>query len=185
MLFVRRFHRSRRFRHHNIRSRFYSDDDHVTFLSCPRGFHFPLPSYDEAMSQVQRDPPPFDAVVPDNVTTVINNNINITLPGDENIVNHDSNTRSNDATTAQEQIPLQISSNQQVNIVNNPLTEGSQAQVESNGDDALDCNSTTVEVGNMTRNSISSQESLALSELPSVSISEDEQSVNEWQPLIR
>lgn len=179
MIFVRRFHRSRR--HHTIRSRFYSDDDHVTFLSCPRGFHFSLPSYDEAMSQIQRDPPPFDAVVSDNVTTVINNNINITLPGDENTVSNTTNTSSNDTSER----TFQTSANQQVNIVNNPLTERTQAQAESSGsDNALDCNSTSVEVSNTTRNSISSQESLALSELPSISISEDEQSVNESQPLI-
>ncbi|KAK3713713.1 hypothetical protein QZH41_020704, partial [Actinostola sp. cb2023] len=173
MLFVRRFHRNRRYRNHNIRSRFYSDDDHVTLISCPRGFHFPLPSYDEAMSQVQRDPPPFESVVEANGTTVINNNFNNTLPMDENTSNRETPNSSSDSG-AHDRTVLQVSDDQQINIVSNPMTENSQTS-------EYECNP---------RNSMSSQDSLAISEPPSshdgtaLSLSEDDESINESQPLI-
>lgn len=185
MVFVRRFHRNRRFRQHAIRSRFYSDDDHVTLIACPRGYHFSLPSYDEAMSQIQRDPPPFDTVVPDNATTVINNNINITLPNDDNPSNRGESNPSRDNSTAADRTVLQVSADQQVNILNNPLIESPQAQIDSNGEPAeLDSDPITTELDSSIRNSISSQESLALSDTPSASQSEDDRSINESQPLI-
>lgn len=60
----RRFHRSRRFRRYSFRSRRYSDDDRIAIIAAYTGdVHFILPSYDEAISQVERSPPPFESVV--------------------------------------------------------------------------------------------------------------------------
>ena len=60
----RRFHRSRRFRRYSFRSRRYSDDDRIAIIAAYTGdVHFILPSYDEAISQVERSPPSFESVV--------------------------------------------------------------------------------------------------------------------------
>lgn len=60
----RRFHRGRRFRRYSLRSRRYSDDDRIAIIAAYSGdVHFILPSYDEAISQVERSPPPFESVV--------------------------------------------------------------------------------------------------------------------------
>ena len=60
----RRFHRGRRFRRYSFRSRRYSDDDRIAIIAAYTGdVHFILPSYDEAISQVERSPPPFESVV--------------------------------------------------------------------------------------------------------------------------
>ena len=72
---VRKLHRTRRFRHAAFRSRRYSyDDDRVALIAAyASDVHFILPSYDEAMSQVDRSPPPFDSVVNTNTDTSNNN----------------------------------------------------------------------------------------------------------------
>ena len=60
----RHFHRSRRFRHSAFRSRRYSHDERFAIYAAYTGdVHFILPSYDEAMSQVQSSPPSFESVV--------------------------------------------------------------------------------------------------------------------------
>lgn len=187
MVFVRRFHRNRRFRNHSIRSRFYSDDDHVTLIATYRGdVHFNLPSYDEAMSQVQRDPPPFESVVQSNGVGPTNNNSPV-LAITDGTSNQGVSDRGNSSAHAQNV----NSADQHINIVYNPMNNNSSggtsllSQAANQGE-----NPSEQPQENCVLNSLSSEESLVESEPSSsreglnLSVSEDEQSVNESQPLI-
>ncbi|XP_031560273.1 CUB and sushi domain-containing protein 3-like isoform X2 [Actinia tenebrosa] len=188
MVFVRRFHRSRRFRNHSIRSRFYSDDDHVTLIAtCREDVHFALPSYDEAMSQVQRDPPPFETVVQSNGVGPTNNNSPV-LPITGVASNPEGrDDRDNPSAHAQNE----NSADQHINIVNNPMNENSSegtsllSQVANQGETPSEQPQES-----FVMNTLSSEESLVESDPTSsreglnLSVSEDEQSINESQPLI-
>ncbi|XP_068683795.1 complement factor H-related protein 4-like [Montipora foliosa] len=83
----RRFHRTRRFRHLALRNRRCSDDDRVAIIAAYTGdVHFVLPSYDEAINQVQNRPPPsFESVVPDGQDS--------REPTDRNTTGHDPGNR--------------------------------------------------------------------------------------------
>ena len=110
----------RRVRRHSSRGRHYSDDDRIAFVAYAGDVHFMLPSYDEAMSQVQRSPPPFEAVVP---------------TGDERLANTNNNemTADNGILEGAEEGPTVVEavgtplyepstdSERRINIVSNPL----------------------------------------------------------------
>jgi hypothetical protein len=129
------------------------------------------------MSQVQRDPPPFEAVIQSNGAGPTNNNSTILAitDGSPNSSAHARNENSTD---------------QQINIVNNPMNGN------ATGGTSLLSQATDQEghpsdpQENFAMNSISSEESLVGSDPSSsrdglnLSVSEDEQSVNESQPLI-
>ena len=112
----RRFHRSRRFRHSAFRSQRYSEDDRIAIIAAYTGdVHFILPSYDEAISQVQNSPPPpFESVVQSaqegGNQTAPNNNSPSTSEASEPV----ANTREAGPST---------NGNQEINIVRNPLAE--------------------------------------------------------------
>ena len=134
----RRFHRSRRFRHSAFRSQRYNEDDRIAIIAAYTGdVHFILPSYDEAISQVQNSPPPpFESVV-QNVQeggnqTAPNNNSPANVDEGANRTglnsaagaagNHSTSAVSEPVANAREVGPS-TAENQPINIVRNPLAE--------------------------------------------------------------
>lgn len=126
----RRFHRSRRFRHSAFRSRRYSDDDRIAIIAAYTGdVHFILPSYDEAMSQVQSSPPSFESVVENrqeggnqmasnaNSQSVDTNERNIVANGTDG-----ASEVSRSAASVPEGGPS-TGEERLINIVNNPLAD--------------------------------------------------------------
>ena len=125
----RRFHRSRRFRHSTFRSRRYSDDERIAIIAAYTGdVHFILPSYDEAVSQVQsQPPPPFESVVRGtqgggNQTPPDNNNPTVDETG---------GTEANDSVANTHEVGPSTTENQPINIMRNPLAEGLHATSET------------------------------------------------------
>ena len=136
----RRFHRSRRFRHSAFRSRRYSDDDRIAIIAAYTGdVHFILPSYDEAMSQVQSSPPSFESVVENrqegrnqiasnaNSQSVDTNERNITANGTDG-----ASEVSRPAASVPEGGPS-TGEERLINIVNNPLADSSRESSETTG----------------------------------------------------
>ena len=124
----RRFHRGRRFRRYSFRSRRYSDDDRIAIIAAYSGdVHFILPSYDEAISQVERSPPPFESVVEgaqgsDNESPT--NSSNATTSQAANLEapeNANSSEPVGDSTSIREHDT--ITELQPIHIVNNPLAD--------------------------------------------------------------
>lgn len=127
----RRFHRGRRFRHSTFRSRRYSDEDRIAIIAAYTGdVHFILPSYDEAVSQVQsQPPPPFESVVQgaeggDNQTPPGNNNPTVDVASI-------STSEANDSVANTREVGPSTNENQPINIVRNPLVEGLHAASET------------------------------------------------------
>lgn len=113
---VRKLHRTRRFRHATFRSRRYSyDDDRVALIAAyASDVHFILPSYDEAINQVDRSPPPFDSVVNRNSDTANNNESNAESD------NRGATDESRNSSTST--IPAENGGT--IHIVFNPMAEG-------------------------------------------------------------
>ncbi|RMX39586.1 hypothetical protein pdam_00023117 [Pocillopora damicornis] len=120
--------RIRRLRRPSYRSRRYSDDDRIAFIAYAGDVHFILPSYDEAMSQVERSPPPFESVVggaqgsANRSTTDRNGNQSTNQSGNTGL-NHTATstnpaTEGDDLRTAQE-----LAQGQSIRVVSNPLAE--------------------------------------------------------------
>ncbi|XP_058954534.2 complement component receptor 1-like protein [Pocillopora verrucosa] len=120
--------RIRRLRRPSYRSRRYSDDDRIAFIAYAGDVHFILPSYDEAMSQVERSPPPFESVVggaqgsANRSTTDRNGNQSTNQSGNTGL-NHTATstnpaTEGNDLRTAHE-----LAQGQSIRVVSNPLAE--------------------------------------------------------------
>ena len=120
--------RIRRLRRPSYRSRRYSDDDRIAFIAYAGDIHFILPSYDEAMSQVERSPPPFESVVggaqESTNPPATNNNSSQTA-------NQTGNTGSN-LTAGNTNYPAEVSSTtstrelaeeRPIHIVSNPLAD--------------------------------------------------------------
>lgn len=127
----RRFHRGRRFRHSTFRSRRYSDEDRIAIIAAYTGdVHFILPSYDEAVSQVQsQPPPPFESVVQG-----AEGGGNQTPPGNNNPtvdVASISTSEANDSVANTREVGPSTNENQPINIVRNPLVEGLHAASET------------------------------------------------------
>lgn len=131
--------RIRRIRRPSYRSRRYSDDDRIAFIAYAGDVHFILPSYDEAISQVERSPPSFESVVEgtqgsaNRSTTDSNGNQNTNQSGNtesnHTTANTNRATEDDDLRTDQE-----LARGQSIRIVSNPLA--------NNGRDAI-CSSTT------------------------------------------
>lgn len=127
----RRFHRSRRFRRYSFRSRRYSDDDRIAIIAAYTGdVHFILPSYDEAISQVERSPPSFESVVegaPGSANEPPPNSNNTSNSQVENLeaISASENTNSaepvGDSTSIQEHDAT--AEQQPIRIVSNPLAD--------------------------------------------------------------
>ena len=127
----RRFNRSRRFRRYSFRSRRYSDDDRIAIIAAYTGdVHFILPSYDEAMSQVERSPPPFESVVEGttnsgNQPTTNTNNLSATQATNPGLTSGNANSdQVGDSPNAREQEPT-IADQRPIHIVSNPLAYNS------------------------------------------------------------
>ena len=127
---VRRFHRSRRFSHSALRRHRYSDDERIAIIAAYTGdVHFILPSYDEAMSQVERSPPSFDSVVQNNQPSANNNDPALTDTANANtgansVVRQVRITEISSATnvhvdSANEN--RERAEDQSINLVSNPL----------------------------------------------------------------
>lgn len=131
--------RIRRIRRPSYRSRRYSDDDRIAFIAYAGDVHFILPSYDEAISQVERSPPSFESVVEgtqgsaNRSTTDSNGNQNTNQSGNtesnHTAANTNRATEDDDLRTDQE-----LAQGQSIRIVSNPLA--------NNGRDTI-CSSTT------------------------------------------
>lgn len=121
----RRFHRGRRFRHSTFRSRRYSDEDRIAIIAAYTGdVHFILPSYDEAVSQVQsQPPPPFESVV-QGAEGGGNNNPTVDVASI-------STSEANDSVANTREVGPSTNENQPINIVRNPLVEGLHAASET------------------------------------------------------
>ena len=121
----RRFNRSRRFRGYSFRSRRYSDDDRIAIIAAyTRDVHFILPSYDEATSQVERSPPPFESVVQETSSSgnqAATNSNNYSVDQAANPAN--SADQVGDATNTREQSP--IAEERPIHVVSNPLAGSS------------------------------------------------------------
>ena len=127
----RRFHRGRRFRRYSFRSRRYSDDDRIAIIAAYTGdVHFILPSYDEAISQVERSPPPFESVVEgaqgsDNEPPPSSNNASTSQATNLEAISAPENANSTepvgDSTSIREHDT--ITEQQSIHIVSNPLTD--------------------------------------------------------------
>lgn len=137
--------RIRRLRRPSYRSRRYSDDDRIAFIAYAGDVHFILPSYDEAMSQVERSPPPFESVVggaqgsANRSTTDRNGNQSTNQSGNTGL-NHTATstnhaTEGDDLRTAQE-----LAQGQSICVVSNPLAENVRDTI---------CSSTTQNVDNV------------------------------------
>lgn len=140
----RRFHRSRRFRRSSFRSRRYSDDDRIAIIAAYTGdVHFILPSYDEAISQVESlPPPPFESVVQGgqdrgNQTAAANS-----VPTGDEAVNHTGPDSSagddaansavaNDTAVSTREVGSSAAEDQPINVVNNPLADSASAARET------------------------------------------------------
>ena len=124
----RRFHRSRRFRHSSFRSRRYSDDDRIAIIAAYTGdVHFILPSYDEAINQVERLPPSFESVVEGeqnsgNQLAITSNDPTAGQAG-SNSAAGDANSAGqiNDSAHIRELAPT--TEEQPIHIVSNPLAD--------------------------------------------------------------
>lgn len=116
---VRRFHRTRRFRHSAFRNRRCSDDDRLAIIAAYTGdVHFILPSYDEAISQVQnRAPPSFESVVPEG-----RNRNNQASDEPENCAGLSASIESDPASDTRIE-SSRSTSEQFINIAPNPLAE--------------------------------------------------------------
>ena len=112
---VRKLHRTRRFRHATFRSRRYSyDDDRVALIAAyASDVHFILPSYDEAINQVDRSPPPFDSVVNRNSDTTNNNSSNA----------EQDSSRATDGSRNSSTSTVPADGEGSIHIVFNPLAE--------------------------------------------------------------
>lgn len=120
--------RIRRLRRPSYRSRRYSDDDRIAFIAYAGDVHFILPSYDEAMSQVERSPPPFESVVggaqgsANRSTTDSNGNQRTNQSGNTGL-NHTATstnpaTEDDDLRTAHE-----LAQGQSIRVVSSPLAD--------------------------------------------------------------
>lgn len=116
---VRRFHRTRRFRHSAFRNRRCSDDDRLAIIAAYTGdVHFILPSYDEAISQVQNRPPPsFESVIPEG-----RNRNNQTSDEPENCAGLSASVESDPASDTRVE-SLRSTSDQFINIAPIPVAE--------------------------------------------------------------
>ncbi|KAJ7374298.1 CUB and sushi domain-containing protein 3 [Desmophyllum pertusum] len=124
----RRFHRSRRFRHSSFRSRRYSDDDRIAIIAAYTGdVHFILPSYDEAINQVERLPPSFESVVEGEQNSgnqlAITSNDSTASQAGSNSAAGDTNSAEqiNDSARIRELTPT--TEEQPIHIVSNPLAD--------------------------------------------------------------
>ena len=125
----RRFHRSRRFRHSAFRSRRYSDDDRIAIIAAYTGdVHFILPSYDEAINQVESLPPSFESVVDGDQgrenETAANNNSETAGDDASNTAAGTTEDGSDPAASTSEVAPS-TTEDQPINIVSNPLADSS------------------------------------------------------------
>ncbi|XP_048586476.1 CUB and sushi domain-containing protein 3 [Nematostella vectensis] len=162
LIFVRRCHRSRRYRNSTRRS-FYSEDDRLTLIATYSGdVHFQLPSYDEAMSQVERAPPPFELVI----SEVTNNNPTAEIRDD--VVDSAVVASSEEVPITEGSLP---DSEEQINIVSNPLAEHGPSQGEE-------------QQGNFNYGYSDDTPPSPPSVSARGSISDEEQSTNEARPLI-
>ena len=129
----RRFNRSRRFRRYSFRSRRYSDDDRIAIIAAYTGdVHFILPSYDEAISQVQRSPPPFESVVEGtqnsgNTPATNTNNLSADQAANPGVTssagNADSGNPVGNSANTREHNPM--AEERPIHIVSNPLADSS------------------------------------------------------------
>ena len=127
----RRFHRSRRFRRYPFRSRRYSDDDRIAIIAAYTGdVHFILPSYDEAISQVERSPPPFESVVEGaqgsgNEPTPSSSNLSTSQAANLEAISAPENTNRTEPVGESTGIREQdtITEQQPIHIVSNPLVD--------------------------------------------------------------
>ncbi|XP_073249838.1 complement component receptor 1-like protein [Porites lutea] len=183
----RRFHRSRRFRHSAFRSRRYSDDDRIAIIAAYTGdVHFILPSYDEAMSQVQSSPPSFESVVENrqeggnqiasnaNSQSVDTNERNIAANGTDG-----ASEVSRPAASVPEGGPS-TGEERLINIVNNPLADSSRESSETTGINHSDNVLLPVEDRMADHDS---SPNLSSESLPSSS-SEDDLTSSQTQPLL-
>lgn len=127
----RRFNRSRRFRRYSFRSRRYSDDDRIAIIAAYTGdVHFILPSYDEAMSQVERSPPPFESVVEgtpnsSNQPATNTNNLRATQATNPGLTSGNTNSdQVGDSANARGLEPT-LADQRPIHIVSNPLADNS------------------------------------------------------------
>ena len=197
----RRFHRSRRFRHSAFRSQRYSEDDRIAIIAAYTGdVHFILPSYDEAISQVQNSPPPpFEAVVQSaqeggNQTAPNNNSPNVDEDVNRTGLNSATGAASNQSTSVAREpaantreVGASTAENQQINIVRNPLAENLHTAGETiSADHAMsavnECGLSLSEESLDTRDFDSSPNNPS-EDLPSSS-SEDDLTSSQTQPLL-
>ncbi|CAH3128057.1 unnamed protein product [Pocillopora meandrina] len=120
--------RIRRLRRPSYRSRRYSDDDRIAFIAYAGDVHFILPSYDEAMSQVERSPPPFESVVggaqgsANRSTTDSNGNQSTNQSGNTGL-NHTA-TSTNPATEDGDlRTSHELAQGQSIRVVSSPLAD--------------------------------------------------------------
>ena len=130
LICLKRLARRQRIRRHPSRSRNYSDDDRIAFIATyTSDVHFILPSYDEAMSQVERSPPPFDLVMSQGARRLTNNNDvtnNETVSGSarETAAGIDNPSARIDSPSLEHTSDLE----RQINIVSNPLADGTNGE---------------------------------------------------------
>lgn len=130
LICLKRLARRRRIRRHPSRSRNYSDDDRIAFIATyTSDVHFILPSYDEAMSQVERSPPPFDLVMSQGARRLTNNN---DVTNNETVLDSARETAAGiDNPSARIDSPSlehTSDSERQINIVSNPLADGTNGE---------------------------------------------------------
>lgn len=196
----RRFNRSRRFRRYSFRSRRYSDDDRIAIIAAYTGdVHFILPSYDEAISQVERSPPPFESVVEGAPSSgeqpsTNANNLSADQAANSGLTSATENTNSadqvGDSANTREQNP--IAEERPIHIVSNPLADRSRDTRSHAPSETLQ-NSSVIERGvnfpvNFSDEPIDTGDDESSPnrppESPSSSSSEDDVSCNQSQPLL-
>ena len=197
----RRFHRGRRFRRYSFRSRRYSDDDRIAIIAAYTGdVHFILPSYDEAISQVERSPPPFESVVEgaqgsDNEPPPSSNNASTSQATNLEAISAPENANSTepvgDSTSIREHDT--ITEQQSIHIVRNPLADTASDTISHAPNETVQAADTANDIGvNLALNS--SDESIDTGDtelwpnrprdsLPSSS-SEDDLTSSQTQPLL-
>lgn len=183
----RRFHRSRRFRHSAFRSRRYSDDDRIAIIAAYTGdVHFILPSYDEAMSQVQSSPPSFESVVENRQeggNQIASNANSQSVDTNERSIAANGTDGASEVSRPAASVPEggpSTGEERLINIVNNPLADSSRESSETTGINHSDNVLPPVE-DRIADND--SSPNLCSESLPSSS-SEDDLTSSQTQPLL-
>ena len=183
----RRFHRSRRFRHSAFRSRRYSDDDRIAIIAAYTGdVHFILPSYDEAMSQVQSSPPSFESVVENRQeggNQIASNAKSQSVDTNERNIAANGTDGASEVSRPAASVPEggpSTGEERLINIVNNPLADSSRESSETTGINHSD--NVLLPVEDRIADNDSSP-NLCSESLPSSS-SEDDLTSSQTQPLL-